>query len=76
MLAFGELYLNNGQADGRQVIPESWIDRSLQPQVRSPRNQERQYGYGWWIRDMAGVRTVYAWGYGGQFPPATHPRTL
>jgi CubicO group peptidase (beta-lactamase class C family) len=67
MLAFGELYLNNGQADGRQVIPESWIDRSLQPQVRSPRNQERQYGYGWWIRDMAGVRTVYAWGYGGQF---------
>ncbi len=67
MLAFGELYMNNGQANGQQIIPTPWIERSLTPLVQSPRNEEREYGYGWWMRDMAGLPTVYAWGYGGQF---------
>ena len=67
MLAIGELYMNGGRADGRQVIPEDWIETSLTPVVRSSRNTERQYGYGWWMRDMAGLPTAYAWGYGGQF---------
>lgn len=67
MLSFGELYLNNGHANGRQVIPESWVDLSLQPLAESAREEGRFYGYGWWVRDMAGVRTSFAWGYGGQF---------
>ncbi len=67
MLAIGELYMNGGRANGRQVVPENWVETSLTPVVRSSRNTERQYGYGWWIRDMAGLPTVYAWGYGGQF---------
>ena len=67
MLKFGELYMNGGQANGRQIIPPEWIDQSLTPRVRSSRDRERQYGYGWWLRDMAGVETAYAWGYGGQF---------
>ena len=67
MLAFGELYLNKGHANGRQVIPESWVDISLQPLAESSRERGRYYGYGWWLRDMAGVQIAYAWGYGGQF---------
>jgi CubicO group peptidase (beta-lactamase class C family) len=67
MLRFGELYLNEGRINGRQVVPADWVDRSLEPRVRSNRNRERQYGYGWWLRDMAGIRIAYAWGYGGQF---------
>lgn len=67
MLAFGELYLNNGRFNGHQVVPAWWVETSLQPRVRSPRDEDRQYGYGWWIRDMAGVPTIYAWGHGGQF---------
>jgi CubicO group peptidase (beta-lactamase class C family) len=67
MLRFGELYLNDGRIDGRQVVPAAWIDKSLEPRVRSRRNRERQYGYGWWLRDMAGIPIAYAWGYGGQF---------
>jgi len=67
MLAFGEMYLNRGRANGRQVIPESWVDTSFQPLAESRRESGRYYGYGWWIRDMAGVQTAYAWGYGGQF---------
>lgn len=67
MLAFGELYINGGKANGQQIISPSWIERSLTPMVQSQRNKERQYGYGWWMRDMAGLQTAYAWGYGGQF---------
>ena len=67
MLAFGELYVNQGRANGRQVIPESWVETSLQRRVESSRERGRYYGYGWWLRDMASVNIAYAWGYGGQF---------
>ena len=67
MLVFGKLYLNKGRANGQQVIPESWVDVSLQRRAESLRECGRYYGYGWWLRDMAGVPIAYAWGYGGQF---------
>ena len=73
MLAFGELYLNHGRANGggrangRQILPAQWVEASLVPRVRSRRESERYYGYGWWIRELAGYQTPYAWGYGGQF---------
>jgi len=67
MLAFGELYLNGGEVDGQQLIPADWIDRSLQRRVESSREAGRYYGYGWWIKPMAGFDAPYAWGYGGQF---------
>ena len=66
MLAFGELYLNGGQAEGRQIIPRQWIESSYQPHAESPRGQGRYYGYGWWLRDLAGLQVPVAWGYGGQ----------
>ena len=67
MLAFGELYLNKGRFQDKQIISRQWIEQSLQAKVASPRGQGRHYGYGWWIRDTAGYETPYAWGYGGQF---------
>jgi len=67
MLAFGELYLLRGQHDGRQVIPADWVRASLVPRVRSRREAGRYYGYGWWIRSMAGYQAPYAWGFGGQY---------
>lgn len=68
MLRFGRLYLEEGRHDGRQVLPADWVEESLETQTVSPRGRgDRHYGYGWWIRDMAGYRTTYAWGYGGQF---------
>lgn len=67
MLAFGRLYLNDGRANGRQIVPADWIEASWTPRAESRREAGRYYGYGWWLRDMAGYRTPYAWGYGGQF---------
>jgi CubicO group peptidase (beta-lactamase class C family) len=66
MVAFGNLYLKRGVVNGRQVVPAAWVDASFIPRARS-RWSEQQYGYGWWIRELAGHRAYYAWGFGGQF---------
>src|SRR5690606_10421134 len=44
MVAFGELYLNGGRADDRQIIPERWVEASLEPRAESTRERERYYG--------------------------------
>ncbi len=66
MLAFGAMYLNGGRHGEVRVVPEHWVEASHQPKARSPRGQGRFYGYGWWLRDLAGLRVPTAWGYGGQ----------
>jgi CubicO group peptidase (beta-lactamase class C family) len=67
MLAFGELYINEGRTGNRQIIPAQWVEASLRPHATSPGGEDRAYGYGWWICTLAGHRAPHAWGYGGQF---------
>jgi CubicO group peptidase (beta-lactamase class C family) len=66
MLALGELYRSGGQVDGRRILSKNFIDETFEPRGRS-RISGREYGYGWWMRDMAGRQTYYAWGFGGQY---------
>jgi len=66
MVAFGELYLNEGRVNGKQIVPEAWIERSWVPRGRS-RFNGNAYGYGWWMRDFGEHRAYYAWGFGGQY---------
>ena len=66
MLAFGELYLNGGRAQGRQVVPQRWIEQSFVPRGVS-RISGQRYGYGWWMRELAGHQAYFAWGFGGQY---------
>jgi CubicO group peptidase (beta-lactamase class C family) len=66
MLAFGALYLNDGRIGAAQVVSEAFVEESFVPRGRS-RVSGREYGYGWWIREMAGRRAYYAWGFGGQY---------
>jgi CubicO group peptidase (beta-lactamase class C family) len=67
MLQFGELYLNGGQIKGEQIISEEWVQLSLKRHAISTRERGRYYGYGWWLKNMAGYEVKYAWGYGGQY---------
>ncbi|HJR59088.1 MAG TPA: serine hydrolase [Vicinamibacterales bacterium] len=67
MIAFGELYLNRGRANGRQIVPAAWVDTSCVPRTRSRWDGDREYGYGWWIQGFAGHRACFAWGFGGQY---------
>ena len=66
MVAFGELYLREGRVEGKQILPERWIEQSWVGRGRSSFSGQ-SYGYGWWIRDIAGRRAYYAWGFGGQY---------
>ncbi|HEX5108504.1 MAG TPA: serine hydrolase [Vicinamibacterales bacterium] len=66
MLAFGELYLNLGRMNDRQIVPRAWIDASLVSRGRSSWSGN-EYGYGWWLRDLSGFRSFHAWGFGGQY---------
>jgi len=67
MVRFGELYLNDGLVGSTQVLPQDWIAKTRVPRGRSRWGSDREYGYGFWIRDLAGHDAYYAWGYGGQF---------
>jgi CubicO group peptidase (beta-lactamase class C family) len=67
MVTLGELYLNRGRANGQQVVPASWVDRSCVPVTRSVFDRTREYGLGWWIQTIGGHRACFAWGYGGQY---------
>jgi CubicO group peptidase (beta-lactamase class C family) len=67
MLAFGQMYLRGGKVNETQVVPAKWIETSLTARTVSRRESDRFYGYGWWVRELAGQETFYAWGYGGQF---------
>jgi CubicO group peptidase (beta-lactamase class C family) len=67
MVQFGELYLNGGRIGDRQIIPRQWVDQADDGVGRSRWGGDREYGHGFWIREFAGHRSFYAWGYGGQF---------
>jgi CubicO group peptidase (beta-lactamase class C family) len=67
MLRFGELYLNEGRVGDRPLIPKEWIEKTQIGRGRSRWGSDREYGYGFWIREFAGRKSYYAWGYGGQF---------
>jgi CubicO group peptidase (beta-lactamase class C family) len=66
LLAFGELYRNDGRTpDRKQLLSPEWIAASWQRRTTSQFNGDG-YGYGWFLRNIAGQEVKYAWGYGGQ----------
>jgi CubicO group peptidase (beta-lactamase class C family) len=69
MLKIGQLVLNKGKWQGRQLIPEAYITRATSPQVHS--YGTNYYGYFWWVEDIrVGEKSYHAIegrGAGGQF---------
>jgi len=58
MARFGQLYLNRGRLENKQIIPESWVEKSV---AMNP----NQYGYLWWLRNEGGIQSYSALGDGG-----------
>jgi len=70
---FGQLYLNNGQYQGDQIIPAEWVQDSLHSYTNDAKDYGRSlvfkdlgYGYGWWTASVDGREFSFAWGHGGQ----------
>lgn len=70
---FGKLYLDNGQFNGKQVVPASWVTESTTPDAphlipgkRDNSDMDLGYGYQWWIPENADQEFM-ALGIYGQF---------
>ena len=72
MAKIGQLFLNEGEWDGQQIISPAWVADSTALQTRvNPAWGVHGYGYQWWIdRITVGegqVQGYSAQGFGGQF---------
>lgn len=48
LLRFGLLYLNNGVWNGKQIVPRSWVNASVQPYIKRG-GGGNAYGYQFWL---------------------------
>jgi CubicO group peptidase (beta-lactamase class C family) len=67
----GSLYLHGGRWQGRQLVPEAWVSRSVIRHIDDTGDYGGGgvwgYGYQWWIGDLpSGPRVVSALGNGDQ----------
>lgn len=58
LLALGQLYLDGGRHDGRQVVPADWVKTSIAPHARVDDGVE--YGYLWWRMQFPVAGTVWS----------------
>jgi CubicO group peptidase (beta-lactamase class C family) len=66
LLAIGQLYLNGGRHDGRQIVPTGWVSAATTIQVETDEGFGDGYGYLWWVGKVGGHPTYAAIGFGGQ----------
>lgn len=60
---FGKLYLHNGNWNGEQLLDSAYVVTSSKPAAEN----SPEYGYGWWIGDYKGKKTVTMNGHLGQY---------
>ena len=77
LLSVGQLYLDDGRAGGRQVLPPSWVRDSTRQQVRTNAGPYGEgYGYLWWVTTAGGTPAYTAAGFGGQLVEVVPSRHL
>ena len=66
MVKLGQLYLDEGQWQGRQLVPAGWVAESTSRQVDSDGAALPAYGYQWWVGETDGHPAFAAIGFAGQ----------
>ncbi|WP_426410106.1 serine hydrolase domain-containing protein [Bradyrhizobium ganzhouense] len=56
----GQLVLNHGAWDGRQIIPASWVDQSTAEQIKTDK-PALTYGYQWWVGHSPDKDSTVQW---------------
>ncbi|VTU26615.1 Beta-lactamase [Variovorax sp. PBS-H4] len=68
MAKLGQLFLQEGVWDGRQLLPASFVSEATAAQNAGGPPVGLSYGYGWWVVPSKAQRqTFLASGYSGQF---------
>ncbi len=74
---FGRLYLNQGNWEGRQIIPASWVAESTRVEQGCKLDDQMSYGHFWWeIPGDEKANDFFAWGNLGQFIYVSPSRDL
>ena len=67
LASLGQLYLDGGKWNGRQVVSAKWVAESTRPHAQI--DDDNDYGYLWWLRtfipDNPKTRSFYMTGNGG-----------
>lgn len=64
LLKLGQLYLNGGKWEGKQILPAEWVKRSIAPHANA--RDDIDYGYLWWLQPFkVGERKVPSFGMSG-----------
>jgi len=67
MLKFGQLYLQQGMWEGKQIISQELIARTINPALPAEAPRRGFYGWHWWVDSLSSIDYYYARGFGGQF---------
>ena len=52
MVKFGMLYLQKGMWEGRQLVPQSFVEEATDKQIETGREHAPYYGYQLWLNDV------------------------
>jgi len=64
LLKLGQLYLNGGKWEGKQIISADWVKRSIAPHANA--RDDIDYGYLWWLQPFKmGERKLPSFGMSG-----------
>ncbi|WP_161484666.1 serine hydrolase domain-containing protein [Kosmotoga arenicorallina] len=64
MAKIGLLVLTEGIWEGKQLVPKSWIEKSLQKMHKV--STDVFFGYHWWIYEYKDIEIISAYGYNDQ----------
>lgn len=66
LAAIGQLYLDEGQWGGEQVVSKEWVEQATTAHVDINGAGVTGYGYLWWVTEVADEPGFMAYGTGGQ----------
>ena len=68
----GQMILDGGKYQGRQIVSEVWLEKSFASFVPDNLTTDDgetvfDYGYLWWLGEYKDYKYQFGWGWGGQF---------
>lgn len=73
---FGQLYLQDGEWKGRQLVPREWVRESTSLHSRGWPERFGGYGYFWWVPEGRSGEAFFAEGSGSQYVFISRPARM